>query len=98
MNCCCRDARNDRGYEFPKLQRMEYADAMRNYGIDKPDLRFGMLVHEVTDLAKNRASSVRACAREREKERERERERDTCMDARRCSYQALPSALECTCL
>ena len=49
-----------RGVEFPgeKLQRMEYADAMTNYGIDKPDLRFGMQLHDITDLTKGRGCSL----------------------------------------
>ncbi|GHV18431.1 aspartate--tRNA(Asp/Asn) ligase [Planctomycetales bacterium] len=35
---------------FPRLT---YADAIRDYGCDKPDLRFGMKLVEVTDLVKN---------------------------------------------
>src|SRR5580693_6994583 len=38
------------GYELPRpLPRMTYADAMARYGSDKPDLRFGC---ELTDLTK----------------------------------------------
>jgi aspartyl-tRNA synthetase len=35
-------------WEFPQIQRLQYSDAMRDYGIDKPDLRFGMLLHDLT--------------------------------------------------
>ena len=35
------------------LMRMKYDDAIRNYGSDKPDLRFGMKIREITDLFKN---------------------------------------------
>jgi aspartyl-tRNA synthetase len=31
-----------KGIDLPALPRMSYADAMRNYGNDKPDIRFGM--------------------------------------------------------
>ena len=38
------------GYQVPRpIQRMTYADAMARYGSDKPDLRFGV---ELTDLTK----------------------------------------------
>ena len=39
-----------RGVELPPLQQMQYTDAMRDYGIDKPDLRFGMLLKDLTEL------------------------------------------------
>ncbi len=34
--------REIRGVELPKLERMKWHDAMRLYGSDKPDVRFGM--------------------------------------------------------
>jgi aspartyl-tRNA synthetase len=40
------------GYKLPaQWLRMTYADAMRDYGTDKPDLRFGMKFVDITDLA-----------------------------------------------
>ena len=27
---------------------MEFSTAMKNYGVDKPDTRYGMLLHDVT--------------------------------------------------
>lgn len=33
--------------------RMKYADAIRLYGTDKPDLRFGMQLFDLTDVARN---------------------------------------------
>jgi aspartyl-tRNA synthetase len=41
------------GYEVPlPLPRMTYADAMRRFGSDKPDLRFGLELVECTDYFK----------------------------------------------
>ena len=38
--------------------RMSYADAMKQYGSDKPDIRFGMKFEELDDLAKGRDFKV----------------------------------------
>ena len=37
---------------------MTFDDAMKNYGCDKPDLRFGMKFIELNDLAKGKGFSV----------------------------------------
>ena len=41
-----------RGVEIPKLKQMTWHDAMRRYGSDKPDLRFGMEFVELMDVLK----------------------------------------------
>ena len=41
-----------KGIEFDKFPRMTWHDAMRLYGSDKPDIRFGMEFQEVTDVVK----------------------------------------------
>ena len=42
--------REIRGVELPKLRQMPWVEAMRLYGSDKPDLRFGMEFVELKDL------------------------------------------------
>jgi aspartyl-tRNA synthetase len=41
--------------DFP---RMSYAEAMEKYGSDKPDIRFGMLIHDVTSRLQGKGFSV----------------------------------------
>ena len=38
-------------HEFP-LQRMEYSEAMRRFGCDRPDVRFGMELIDLTDIVR----------------------------------------------
>jgi aspartyl-tRNA synthetase len=48
-----------RGVEFSEpFQRMSFAEAMESYGNDKPDLRFGMKIHEITDKVKGKGFSI----------------------------------------
>ena len=43
--------KNVLGVDIPNpLPRMSWYDAMDGYGSDKPDIRFGMTIHEITDL------------------------------------------------
>lgn len=47
-----------KGIELGAFPRMEYADAMRLYGSDKPDLRFGLQFVELNDVVKNQGFGV----------------------------------------
>ena len=40
------------------IMRMKYNDAIRDYGSDKPDLRFGMKINEVSDIFKETEFTV----------------------------------------
>ncbi len=46
------------GKDLGDVERMSYADAMRLYGIDKPDTRFGMTFTELNDLAQNKGFKI----------------------------------------
>lgn len=47
-----------RGIELPDFPRMQYDDAMRLYGNDKPDIRFGMLIHDLGNVVKGKGFKV----------------------------------------
>ncbi|MCF8461750.1 MAG: aspartate--tRNA ligase [Flavobacteriales bacterium] len=47
-----------KGLELKEFPRMEYADAMRLYGSDKPDIRFGMQFVELNDVVKGQGFGV----------------------------------------
>ena len=50
---------NALGVDIPNpIPRMSWNDAMDSYGSDKPDIRFGMTIHEVSDLVKGCGFSV----------------------------------------
>ena len=47
-----------KGVEIEEFPRMKYEDAIKNYGNDKPDIRFGMIFSELNDLAQGRGFKV----------------------------------------
>ncbi|HVW95702.1 MAG TPA: aspartate--tRNA ligase [Mucilaginibacter sp.] len=47
-----------KGIELPEVPRMQYADAMRLYGSDKPDTRFGMEFVALNDIVKGKGFGV----------------------------------------
>lgn len=44
--------------ELKQFPRMSYADAMKNYGCDKPDIRFGMTFNYIDEVTKNKGFNV----------------------------------------
>ena len=47
-----------RGIEVGEIERMQYDDAMRLYGSDKPDIRFGMEFVELNSVAQGKGFNV----------------------------------------
>ena len=47
-----------KGVEIEEFPRMKYVDAIKNYGNDKPDIRFGMIFSELNDLAQGKGFKV----------------------------------------
>lgn len=47
-----------KGVEVADFPRMTYAEAMKKYGNDKPDIRFGMEFAELNELTKNKGFNV----------------------------------------
>jgi aspartyl-tRNA synthetase len=47
-----------KGIDLGAIPRMQYADAMRLYGSDKPDIRFGMEFVELNDVVKGKGFSI----------------------------------------
>lgn len=47
-----------KGLEFESIPHMTYAEAMKRYGSDKPDIRYGMEIVELNDIAQHREFAV----------------------------------------
>ena len=47
-----------KGLDMPDFQRITYDQAMKEYGSDKPDIRFGMKITEITGLVKGKGFRV----------------------------------------
>ncbi|MDF3077754.1 MAG: aspS [Sphingobacteriaceae bacterium] len=50
--------KNVKGVDLVEVPRMTYADAMRLYGSDKPDTRFGMQFVELNDVVKGKGFPI----------------------------------------
>ncbi len=50
--------REVKGIDIEQLPRMTYDKAMKNYGSDKPDIRFGMTFAELNDVAQGKGFRV----------------------------------------
>ncbi|MDG2371808.1 MAG: aspartate--tRNA ligase [Flavobacteriaceae bacterium] len=47
-----------KNYKIDKFPKMTYDEAIKNYGSDKPDIRFGMKFGNITDKAKGKGFNV----------------------------------------
>ena len=47
-----------KGVKIEEFPRIKYEDAIKNYGNDKPDIRFGMIFSELNDLAQGKGFKV----------------------------------------
>ena len=55
----CRIFKEILGVEVPQpVRRMTYAEAIRDYGIDRPDLRFDMKLKDISDIARKSSFKV----------------------------------------
>ena len=51
------------GQDIPRpFPRMPYAEAMSRYGVDKPDTRFGLELHDITDIVRGSGFKLFAAA------------------------------------
>ncbi|QNL21718.1 aspartate--tRNA ligase [Hyphobacterium sp. CCMP332] len=55
MRAIFKDIKN---IELPEFKRMTFAEAMEKYGNDKPDLRFGMEINKLSEVAKGKGFKV----------------------------------------
>lgn len=54
----CHIIKEIRGIEVGKFPRMTYDEAMRRYGTDKPDIRFGMEFGELNEVAQHKDFNI----------------------------------------
>lgn len=47
-----------KGIDIAEVPRMSYDDAMKYYGSDKPDIRFGMKFEELTEIVKGKGFAI----------------------------------------